>query len=111
MRTFHTSVTNLRQTVADEFVTENFECGWAFEAVYFVTAEQQGSSFERLELRPQFSPDGIQWVDDGSTLPTMTGPGLMMGRVGHFGGWLRLAGRCSGGAGRATITVRLVLKG
>ncbi|HLT62858.1 MAG TPA: hypothetical protein VK020_16770 [Microlunatus sp.] len=106
MRTFATSVTDLRQEFTGGFSTFPFECGWADEAIYFVTAEEATPADARVDLRVQVSADGIRWLDEGTTL-TLTGPGSGFVRLTHFGGFLRLAGSTS----RCELTVRLALKG
>lgn len=106
MRTFATSVTDLRQEFRGSFETFPYECGWADEAIYFVTAEDQTPAGARIDLRVQLSSDGIRWLDEGTTL-TLTGPGSTFARLTHFGGFLRLAGTTT----QCTLTVRLALKG
>ncbi|SDT33483.1 hypothetical protein [Microlunatus soli] len=110
MRTFHTSVTDLRQPFSGSFTTYPYECGWADEAIYFVTAEDQTPAGAEIALRVQLSADGIRWVDEGSTLQ-LSGPDAGFVRLAHFGGFLRLAGEVSADHGQAVLTVRLVLKG
>jgi hypothetical protein len=110
VRNFYTSVVELRQPFRHEVTTEPYECGWAGEAVFFVSAEDTGADFASLQLRVRISPDGVRWTDEGTVLPTLTGPGMVAGKVGHFGGWLSLAGQIVGGAGTAVLTVRLALK-
>lgn len=110
MRNSHTSVVDLRQVFTGEFATEPYECCWASEAIYFLTVEAGFAEFDTFVARVQISADGIEWVDEGSVLPTIVGPGLSFCRVSRFGGWLRLAGELRGGDAMAMITVRLALK-
>ncbi|MCW2538970.1 MAG: hypothetical protein JWN95_695 [Frankiales bacterium] len=110
MRHFYTSVVELRQPFAETIASEPYECGWADEAIFFVTVEDDEADFDQLALRVQISADGIHWIDEGTT-GLLAGPGLTACRVRHFGGWLRVTGELSGGAQRAVLSVRLVLKG
>jgi hypothetical protein len=110
MRDFHTSVVELRQPFQDTVASEPYECGWAQEAIFFITVEDVDADFDQLGLRVQISADGIRWTDEGTTA-SISGPGLTPVRIRHFGGWLRISGELSGGARRAVLSVRLVLKG
>ncbi|MFE7509159.1 hypothetical protein [Promicromonospora sp. NPDC057488] len=110
MRTFYTSVIELRQPFDHAIETHPYECGWADEAIFFVELHdpEPGTG---VELRVQVSPDGIRWVDEGTVLATTS---TTFARVSHFGGFLRLAGtarHADGGAASATVSVRLALKG
>ena len=40
----------------------------------------------------QVSPDGINWTDEGTTIPMPDESQVTFGRVGHFGNWLRIVG-------------------
>jgi hypothetical protein len=108
MKTFHSSVTDLRRRFSGEFETFPYECGWADEAIYFVTVEDETPASTAVTLRVQLSSDGIRWLDEDATL-TLNGPASGFVRVAHFGGFLRLAGVVS--SGEAMVTVRLALKG
>ena len=105
MRQFQTSVLELRESIADGFATQPFECAWAGEAIFFIHVDEGDGT--HLAAYVQISPDGIRWLDEGTVLPAVAGQDAFFLRVLHFGGWLRL--RFSGeDAMRATI--RLVLK-
>lgn len=110
MKTFHTSVTDLRQSFSGSFDTFAYECGWAEEAIFFVTVEDPTPAGAEISLRVQLSADGIRWLDEGTTLQ-LTGPGAGFVRLHHFGGFLRLAGEITGADPRCLLTVRLALKG
>ena len=58
----------------------------------------------------QISPDGINWVDEGSAFAPITGETLQFVRVMHFGGWLRLVGEVAGDGARFNVMIHLVLK-
>ncbi|MGH8964355.1 MAG: hypothetical protein ACRDXB_03360 [Actinomycetes bacterium] len=110
MRTFYSSVVELRGDFAAEITTHPYECGWADEAIFFVELHDPEPDVA-LRLRVQLSADGIRWLDEGTVIETGTGA---FARVGHFGGFLRLAGaahRPDGATTPATVSVRLALKG
>jgi hypothetical protein len=110
MKSFHSSVTDLRQPFAGTVETFGYECGWADEAIFFVTAERQTPADAEVDLRVQLSADGVRWLDEGSGL-RLAGPGEEFVRVRHFGGFLRLVGVITGPDPRSVLTVRLALKG
>ncbi|ASR35255.1 hypothetical protein BAY61_09930 [Prauserella marina] len=110
MKNFYTSVVELRQRFDDVVETHPYECGWADEAIFFVETHDLAPG-TALTLRVQVSPDGIRWLDEGTELE-LTGTAFV--RVGHFGGFLRLAGTAVDGEGQpvpVTVSVRLALKG
>jgi hypothetical protein len=110
MRSFYTSVVELRQPFRGMIASEPYECGWADEATFFITVEEEGAEFDEIDLQVQISPDGIRWVSEGTQVQ-LTGPGLTACRVSHFGGWLRVSGNIRGRNERAVLSVRLALKG
>jgi hypothetical protein len=110
MRRFYTSVVELRQPFTSAIASEPYECGWADEAIFFITAEEEGAEFDEIDLEVQISADGIRWVSEGTQV-RMTGPGLAACQVSHFGGWLRISGTIKGRNERAVLSVRLALKG
>ena len=75
----------------EEVATEPWEVGWATEAIFFIRVLERDTPTAGASLRVQVSPDGMHWVDEGTTL-TDDGEQLMWRRVSHFGGWLRLVG-------------------
>lgn len=110
MKTFASSVIELRQLFEDEVVSHPFECGWADEALFFVDLHDPADGTS-LDLRVQLSADGIRWLDEGTRITTS---GSAFARVTHFGGFLRLAGGATDSHGEATpvtVSVRLALKG
>jgi hypothetical protein len=91
--------------------TEPYECGWAREAVVFVRAlAAEGMDGELVFAQVQVSPDGMRWVDEGTSvvLPSQA-EGVEFAKVAHFGGWLRLAAELPKGAS-LTVIVSLHLK-
>lgn len=110
MKTFLTTVVELRQRFEQVIETHPFECGWADEAIVFV--EPHGAApGDVVTLRVQLSPDGIRWIDEGTVLRVTE---HAMARLTHFGGFLRLAGGATdanGAATGSTLTVRIAFKG
>ncbi|MDR5699256.1 hypothetical protein [Agromyces aerolatus] len=110
MKHFSTSVVELRQDFASAIETHPFECGWAEEAIFFVEVHD-ASPGTTITLRVQLSPDGIRWLDEGTTLAVADSAFV---RVTQFGGFLRLVGIATTEDGRETpcvLSVRLALKG
>lgn len=111
MKEFYTSVVELSQPIDTAFVSEPYECGWADEAIFFLTLHPEQAKFERVLVQPQLSPDGIHWVDAPSGEITVMRSGLYALRQTHFGGWLRVKLTLEGAARTAMITLHLALKG
>lgn len=110
MRESHTAVVERNVTWQGTFATEPYETAWAGEAIFFVRALDAEGSAPDLIARVQISPDGIRWVDEGTTLSLpSTAEELTFCRVAHFGGWLRLVGELPSGA-RLKVIAYLVLK-
>lgn len=77
--------------------TEPYEAGWAGEAVVFVLAMDAGASGTAAV---QVSPDGINWADEGTSIPIPDDGSVSFGRIGHFGNWLRVVASVPEGASR-----------
>ncbi|SRR6266542_2225168 len=106
MRRSYTAVVERGEPLAGEWATEPYEAGWATEALFFVRL-LDGPPAARLTARVQLSPDGMHWIDEGTTLPELH-DGAAFVRVREFGNWLRLAGTVSGAADlRALIYLAL----
>jgi hypothetical protein len=105
-----TSVVERNQRWDGHFETEPWESAWATEGIFFIRALAADLSTGST-ARVQISPDGMHWVDEGTEieLPTMQDQ-VTFGKIGHFGGWLRLVGDLPDGAG-VTVIVYLSLKG
>jgi len=99
-----------RNTVwKDSFATEPYECGWAKEAIFFVRALSSAASVGSAAIaRIQISPDGIRWIDEGSsfTLPQIEDQTSFC-RVSHFGNWLRIVGDTAGVDLKVLVTLSL----
>ena len=95
----HTATIARNELWTGEVATEPYEAGWAREAIFFVRALDAGGSLAGAAAQVQISPDGIHWVDEGTTfgLPDRSGA-VTFGRVAQFGGWLRLRSRVPEGA-------------
>ena len=107
MRRSYTAVVERGEPLAGEWATEPYEVGWATEALFFVRLLDAPPT-ARLLARVQLSPDGMHWVDEGTTLPELR-DGLAFARVREFGNWLRLAGTVSG-ADELRALIYLTLK-
>ncbi len=68
--------------------TEPHEVAWAHEAVFFVRVLEGESN--GCAVNVQISPDGLHWVDEGSSLEMPPTGGVAFCRVSHFGDWLRV---------------------
>jgi hypothetical protein len=124
LRKSYTAVIERGHHLRGDFVTEPYEAGWASEALFFVRLlddpNTPGSSRDAggtpglsagvtLNARVQLSPDGMHWVDEGSTLPQLSG-GTAFVRVREFGNWLRLAGTVTPPGHPTRAIVYLALK-
>jgi hypothetical protein len=90
------------------FASEPYECAWAQEAIFFVrTLNAEGVALPAL-ARVQISPDGMEWVDEGTIFLLKPRQGLAFAKVRHFGGWLRIVGEVP--SGELRVLVHLVLK-
>jgi hypothetical protein len=110
MRQVHTAVLERFGTFSGDFATEPYEAGWAEEAIFFIRVDAVEGTNPTLSGKVQISPDGITWVDEGTTLSAVTQPGVAFTRVRHFGNWLRLACQVSGGQARFRGMIYLCLK-
>jgi hypothetical protein len=110
MRRSFTAVVSRNESMGTEFLTEPYECVWASEARWFIRVLDVSKEGLLLRLRPQISPDGLFWCDEGHPGITAAGPGLYSFSLSGFGGWLRLAGGVEGSGGTAKSIIYLVLK-
>lgn len=106
LRRFFTAVLEKNQTFDGDFQTEPYEVGWASEARFFVRVIEI-SDGGRLAVKPQVSPDGLFWCDEGSDGFAAAEKGLYSFPVREFGGWLRLDCRLEG---TAKVLIYLALK-
>jgi hypothetical protein len=111
MKQIHTAVLERFGSFSEDFATEPYEAGWADEAIFFLKIDAVDGADPALTGQVQISPDGITWVDEGSSLPALGQTGVVFTRVRHFGNWLRLACRVSGRQTSFRGTILLCLKG
>ena len=100
MRNFHSAVIERNVDWGGEFATEPYEAGWASEAIGFVRVLQSDGEGE-LDISIQISPDGMRWIDEGTTfepIQVSEEDQLNFARVTQFGNWLRVSGRATGNA-------------
>jgi hypothetical protein len=110
MRQFQASAVERRIWVDSELASHPMECGWASEALLFLIVEEVEGTDARLNARVQLSPDGINWIDEGTRFSPIDAPGTYFIRVGRFGTWLRVAGEVTGDGARFKVSVHLHLK-
>jgi len=111
MRQIHTAVLERFGSFSGDFATEPYEAGWAEEAIFFIKIDEVEGADPALTGRVQISPDGMTWMDEGTSLPALRQAGGVFTRVRHFGNWLRLACQVSGGKAKFQGTILLCLKG
>lgn len=110
MRQFQTTILERKTNITNGHVTEPLEAAWAEEAIFFIQIIEAGKDQIHLQAHAQISPDGIRWIDEGTTIETSQKPGLYFLRISHFGGWLRLRFTISPESESVVITTHLVLK-
>ncbi|RKX32632.1 MAG: hypothetical protein DRP71_11785 [Verrucomicrobia bacterium] len=110
MREFNTAPLEVRKEILEDFQTHPFECGWASEAIFFISVEDVSGKGAMLDATVQISNDGVFWTDEGTCFVSMAEKGLTFVRVGHFGGWLRLNCSVSGTDARFRLNIQLALK-
>jgi len=106
----HTQPLERHRIYSGDFATEPYECALATEAIFFIRIESVKGEKPELRAQVQISPDGINWVDEGTSFEPMHDGEKAFVRVREFGGWLRLAGHVPNGA-EIEVMVHLVLKG
>ena len=106
----YTAVVERAQPLTGEFATEPYEVGWAREALVFIHVREDNEERSKLHDRVQISPDGIHWVDEGTTFPVIDRPGVYAAKIAHFGNWLRVAGQVDPEGAQCKALVYIVLK-
>jgi hypothetical protein len=90
LRESSTIVLDRNEIWRDDSATEPVEAGWASEAIFFVRALRTPVG-PLPEVFVEFSPDGMHWVREGSSVAMPTQENTVVAlRVAHFGNWLRL---------------------
>ncbi len=110
MRHFHASVVERRIIVKESFTAHPMEAGWASEAIFFLIVEEVHGLNTVLEAKVEISADGINWIAEGTVLPTIVNPGHYFAKVSHFGNWLRVKGEVSGMDASIKLSIHLHLK-
>jgi len=109
-RQSYTAVVERNCVWEGRFETEPYEAAWAAEAIFFVRALESAGELGDVRASVQISPDGMHWCDEGTLIELpATAEAMAFGRVHHFGGWLRLAGRVPAEA-QIKVIVYLALK-
>ena len=106
----YTAVVERCRPLKAEFASEPYEVGWAREALVFLRYREETEGTPTVRARVQISPDGIQWVDEGTSRPSLDHPGLCFARVTHFGNWLRIAGEVEPAGAECKALVYITLK-
>ena len=69
LRESHTAIVARNERWTGEAATEPFEAGWASEAIFFLRALATDGPTGEGRAHVQISPDGIRWVDEGTSAP------------------------------------------
>lgn len=99
LRESHNAVVARNEEWRGEVATEPYEAGWAVEALIFVRALHAEGDTGGARFRVQISPDGMHWVDEGTSFPGPPRAGeTRFARVAGFGNWLRIVATLPPGA-------------
>lgn len=93
LRHSQTAVIARNEKCSGTFASEPFEAGWAQEAVAFITILDSNAKPATVSglATIEVSPDGLRWTSGGTTFDVLPGRDqVSMGRIAHFGNWLRL---------------------
>ncbi len=112
IRNTYTAVLARGEIWEGEVFTEPYEAAWAGEAVFFVRVMRVTAGPGAVAMaQVQISPDGMHWVNEGTSMDIQAQvEALSFARVGHFGGWLRLAVTVPAGTAMQVVAT-LALKG
>lgn len=106
----HTAVVARNETWEGPSASEPYECGWAKEAIVWWRVLSFEGRSRAVDASVQISPDGMRWVDEGTTINLkLATDALGFARVREFGNFLRLACDLPPGAKVKTI-VTITLK-
>lgn len=110
LRESQTAVIARNEKWQGECATEPYEAGWATEAVIFMHTLAATGLVAPVPARVQLSPDGIRWLDEGTTLLIEpASDGMSVARLKHFGNWLRVVATLPSGT-RAKVLVTIHVK-
>lgn len=110
MRKFYNTVLERRIVADGEIITPPYETGWAKEATFFVHNERHDAGFKGFKAKVQTAANGVDWVDEGTSIEMAASDPVGFLRVTHFGGWLRLVLTGAAKGETAEITIHLSLK-
>lgn len=110
MRLFNASHLEVKKTFDADFQTNPYEAGWASEAIFFITVESVSGNDPRLTAEVEISPDGINWVGEGTVSAPITHRGVHFVRARHFGNYLRLNCKITGEEARFRLNIQIALK-
>ena len=96
------------ETWTGQAATEPYEAGWAREAIVFVRALKSSGLAGRAHV--ELSPDGMNWVAEGTTfaLPHDANK-VTYARLTQFGNWLRIRAELPEGSS-VTVVVTIHVK-
>ena len=109
MRHSHTAIIERDVTWSGKFETEPYEAGWASEAIFFVRILEKEGQVGRGHAKPQISPDGMHWCDEGTLMGFQESKDIAFVRITRFGTYLRLVGELPPGT-IVKVIVYLTLK-
>jgi hypothetical protein len=96
------------ETWTGSAATEPYEAGWAREAIIFVRALKSSGAAGRAQV--ELSPDGMNWVAEGTTFPLPDDTSkVTFARVAQFGTWLRIRAELPQGSS-VTVVVTIHVK-
>ena len=107
MKQFYTVVLDRLASFSGRFDSEPYETGWADELIAFVRVHEKAQC-TALRAWLQISPDGIEWIDEGTSAALSEGSSLLFMKARDFGGWVRLCVECDD---ECKVTTYLALKG
>lgn len=111
MKQFNAAHLEVKKTFTQGFETHPYECGWADEAIFYISVEEVHGHNAALNARVQISPDGVHWADEGTQFAPMTECGLYFVKVREFGNYLRLATDIEGENASFRLLVQIACKG
>ncbi len=90
MREAITAVVARGDTWSDIATSEPYEAAWAAEAVIFLRSLGASGAPHEARAWVQISPDGIRWIDEGTSFPVPREGEVTAARVVNFGTYLRV---------------------
>jgi hypothetical protein len=90
MREAVTAVVARGDTWSDVATSEPYEAAWATEAVFFLRSLGATGAPHEARAWVQISPDGMRWVDEGTSLSIPREGEVSTARILNFGTYLRI---------------------